>query len=135
MKETDMSDGRRKVFDCPVEFTLDVLGGKWKAVLLAHLKDGSLGYGELRRRVSALSDKMLSQRLKELEAAGLVHKLAVEGNDGRFRYAMTARAQTLRPLLQALYDWGEAASAEMGVTIRAPLEPGAPPSSTHRMVR
>lgn len=118
-----MTDGRRKTFDCPVEFTLDVLGGKWRAVLLAHLKDAPLGYGELRRRVPSLSDKMLSQRLGELQEAGLVRQLAIEEGHGRLRYALTERGASLRPLLQQLYDWGTHAAPEMGVTIRPAVSP------------
>jgi DNA-binding HxlR family transcriptional regulator len=107
---------RGSSYDCPVEFALDVLGGKWKPTLLAQLKKESLAYGELRRLVPRLSDKVLTERLHELEADGLVER--TRGEDGRSRYALTSRAARLRPTLKALYDWGQLTADEMGVEIR-----------------
>jgi DNA-binding HxlR family transcriptional regulator len=110
--------GQRSVFGCPVEFTLDVLGGKWKVVLLAQLKQQPLAYGELRRRVNALSDKVLTDTLKELEASGLIHKTTLDGGR-RSRYMLTERGDSLRPLLQSMHDWGLAASRGTDVIIRS----------------
>lgn len=107
---------RKSIYGCPVEFALDVIGGKWKAVLLARLKQGPLAYGELRRLVPDLSDKVLTERLRDLEGDGLVER--TRGEDGRSRYSVTSRAAGLRPTLQALYEWGEATAAEMGIEIR-----------------
>jgi DNA-binding HxlR family transcriptional regulator len=98
-------------FDCPVEYVLDLLGGKWRAVLLAHLKESPHRYGELRRLVPRLSEKMLTQRLRELVGDGLVEHRA----DGS--YALTARGDRLRPVLQSLYDLGIELAAETGVPI------------------
>jgi DNA-binding HxlR family transcriptional regulator len=101
-------------YECPVEFLLDVLGGKWRSVILAHLKQGPRRYGELRRLIPKLSEKMLTQRLRELEAHGLVERLP----DGAHApYRLTARADRLRPVLQALYDMGERLAEETGVRI------------------
>lgn len=112
-----MAKRLRKVYGCPVEFTLDALGGKWKAVLLAHLKEQPLSYGDLRRRVGALSDKMLTERLQDLTAAGLVLQLPVEGQPGRYRYALSEQGQSLRPLLQMMFDWGTQHAPLLGVDI------------------
>jgi DNA-binding HxlR family transcriptional regulator len=101
-----------QTFGCPVELTLEVLGGKWKTVLLARLKQGPLRYGELRRLVPGLSDKMLTQRLRELEGDGLV---ARDGEEGR--YGLTARGESLRGVLEALYEWGRAFAGEAGVRL------------------
>lgn len=103
-----------RTFGCPVELALEVLGGKWKTVLLARLKQGPLRYGDLRRLVPGLSDKMLTQRLRELEAIGLVHR---ETGAGHERYALTARGESLRAVLQSLYDWGRAFAAEADVKL------------------
>src|SRR3979490_2053059 len=62
----------QKRYGCAVEIAVDVVGGKWRPVILAHLKEGVLRYGELRRLIPGLSEKMLVQRLRELEADGLV---------------------------------------------------------------
>ncbi|MCB9585055.1 MAG: helix-turn-helix transcriptional regulator [Polyangiaceae bacterium] len=88
-------------FGCPVEFALSVLGGKWKTVLLAHLKTGPKRYRDLRNLVPKLSDKMLTQRIHELELGGLIEK------DAASAYVMTDRGRSLSPVLQALFDWGE----------------------------
>ncbi|MDC0720779.1 winged helix-turn-helix transcriptional regulator [Nannocystis bainbridge] len=107
---TDLS----RTFGCPVELALEVLGGKWKTVLLARLKQGPLRYGELRRQVVGLSDKMLTQRLRELEEIGLVCRSAVAGHE---HYALTERGESLRTVLQSLYDWGRAFAVEADVKL------------------
>ena len=104
---------------CPTELALEILGGKWKTVILACLKDGPLRYGELRRLIPRLSDKVLTQRLTDLQERGLVAREAMRGEGARYR--LTAQAQALRPLLQQLYDWGEAQAERLGVIV-APHE-------------
>jgi hypothetical protein len=61
-----------RTFGCAVELSLELLGGKWKPIILARLKDGPLRYGELRRLIPSLSDKMLTERLADLQAIGLI---------------------------------------------------------------
>ena len=100
-------------FGCPVELALTVLGGKWKTVILAHLKQGPLRYGELRARIPALSDKVLTQRVRDLETLGLVAR------DKEGAYVLTQRGVSLGPVLQSLYDWGDAAAPELGARFRA----------------
>ncbi len=107
----------KRTFSCGVELTLDVVGGKWKPVILAHLKEGALRYGELRARIPSLSDKMLTQRLKDLQASGLVRRRKAGGRGAPSSYALTPRAQSLRPALQALNDWGERLAIELGATV------------------
>jgi DNA-binding HxlR family transcriptional regulator len=107
------------VYSCHVELALEMLGGKWKPVILAHLKDGPLRYGELRARIrGGLSDKMLSQRLADLEEQGLVSRRKQGGRGARSIYRLTARAEALRPALQALHDWGERMAGEVGAVVR-----------------
>jgi DNA-binding HxlR family transcriptional regulator len=102
-------------FGCPTELALELLGGKWKTVILARLKDGPLRYGELRRRIPRLSDKMLTQSLQGLQERGLVARDATP--DATARYRLTPAGRSLRPLLQQLYDWGDAQVERLGVTI------------------
>lgn len=104
-----------KVMGCPVELSLHVLGGKWKPVILAHLKEGPQRYGELRRKIPVLSDKVLSERLADLQAGGLVARDEASGV-----YSLTMRGESLRPVLQALYDWGQSQSGPLGVKFRDP---------------
>ncbi len=93
-------------------------------MILAHLKDGALRYGELRARIPNLSDKVLTERLRDLEDRGLVARQSMAATRGGARrgdrpqvvYCLTKRGNSLRPVLTALYAWGEDASPEMGVT-------------------
>jgi DNA-binding HxlR family transcriptional regulator len=102
---------------CPVELSLELLSGKWKPVILARLKDQPLRYGDLRRLIPRLSDKVLTQRLADLQAQGLV--VREENGAGFGHYRLTEQGQTLRPLLQSLYDWGEQQASELKVTVRS----------------
>ena len=102
------------MYHCPVELALDVIGGKWRAVILAHLKERSHHYGELRRKVPGISEKMFAQRLRELQEAGLVSREEVPPH---VDYALTEEGRSLAPALQALYDWGVARAARTGVDI------------------
>ncbi len=100
---TPMSGLQAPPDGCPVEFTLSVLGGKWKTVILAHLKTGPRRYRDLRQLVPAISEKMLTQRLHELEQSGLVIKSA-DGESSH--YVLTEHGRSFGPVLQAMYDWG-----------------------------
>jgi DNA-binding HxlR family transcriptional regulator len=106
-----------RTFGCPVELSLELLGGKWKAVILARLKDGPLRYGELRRLIPQLSDKVLTERLADLRQAGLI---APGGDKRGGGYRLSARGESLRPVLQALYDWGAAQADELDVSVGPP---------------
>ncbi|MGC4813247.1 winged helix-turn-helix transcriptional regulator [Micromonospora sp. DT228] len=115
-----------KRYHCPVEFAVDVIGGKWRPVILAHLKEGVHRYGELRRRMPGVSEKMLTQRLRELEADGLILRHDRETTPPHVEYRLTEEGLSLAPVLQALYDWGAARATRTGTTIDDPvrLAPG-----------
>ena len=103
------------MYDCPVELALDVIGGKWRAVILAHLKERPHHYGELRRKVTGISEKMFGQRLRELQDAGLVLRVEMPP---RVEYSLTEEGHSLGPALQALYDWGVQRAARTGTPLR-----------------
>jgi DNA-binding HxlR family transcriptional regulator len=103
----------KQTFTCPVELALDVLGGKWRVVILAHVKEGALRYADLRRRIPRMSEKMLTQRLRELVESGLVARRA-----GTYR--LTVRGKRARMALTALHAWGESLAPELGVRIEQP---------------
>lgn len=109
-------------FMCPSEFALDVLGGKWKTVILCYLKYQPLRYTDLRKLLPALSDKVLSERLRELVDQGLVVKLAAESRKPSATYTLSARGRSLGTLLQALYTWGANNAAAFGVQVEEPLK-------------
>ena len=93
---------------------MHVLGGRWRTVLLSHLKEGVHRYGELRRLVPGISEKMLSQRLRQLEADGLVTRRDLGTVPPHVEYELTEEGRSLAPVLQALYDWGVARAARRG---------------------
>jgi DNA-binding HxlR family transcriptional regulator len=103
---------KKRDFGCPVEFSIDLLSGKWKTVILSRLKLRPMRYGELRRDIPALSDKVLTERLRDLCEAGFVGQ---ERSGGASRYCLTKRGEMLKPMLQALYDWGYDNATSFGV--------------------
>ena len=105
-----------KRYSCPVELTVDVVGGRWRTVVLSHLKEGVHRYGELRRLIPGISEKMLTQRLRELESDGLLTRHDRGTVPPRVEYHLTDEGLSLTPVLQALYDWGVARAARTGVT-------------------
>ena len=100
-----------------MELTLDVVGGRWRTILLSYLKEGVHRYGELRRRVPGISEKMLTQRLRELEADGLVVRRDRGAVPPHVEYELTEDGRSLAPVLQALYDWGEARARRDGIDV------------------
>jgi DNA-binding HxlR family transcriptional regulator len=106
-----------KRYHCPVELAVDVVGGKWRTVILAHLKEGERRYGELRRLMPEVSEKMLVQRLRELQEAGLVARREHDVVPPRVDYSLTEEGVSLAPVLQALYDWGVARAERTGTVI------------------
>jgi len=105
-------------YHCPVELTVDLVGGKWRSVILAHLKEGVHRYGQLRRRMPNVSEKMLVQRLKELEAEGFVTRREYPTVPPSVEYDLTDEGRSLVPVLQAMYDWGAARAARTGTPVR-----------------
>lgn len=94
-------------YGCPIEAALDVIGGRWKGVLLFHLLDGPKRNSELRRRVPGIAPRVLAQQLRELEAAGVVARTVYPEVPPRVEYALTPFGRILEPLLLNLRDWGE----------------------------
>ncbi len=92
---------------CPVEATLAVIGGKWKVLILFHLSNKSkFRYAELRRLIPGISERMLTQQLRELEHAGIVHRKVYPEVPPKVEYSMTAYGKTLRPILKVMCQWG-----------------------------
>lgn len=91
---------------CPVETTLDLIGGKYKALILWHLSDGTLRFSELRKMISSATPKMLTQQLRELEAQELIHREVFPVIPPRVEYSLTELGKSLMPVLHAMRDWG-----------------------------
>ena len=105
-----------RAFSCPVELCLSTIGSKWAALVLWHLRDETLRYSELRRRLPGVSHKMLAQRLRELEADGLVQRTVYPVVPPKTEYNLTEEGQRLLPALRAMQQWGLAYKSSHPVT-------------------
>jgi DNA-binding HxlR family transcriptional regulator len=94
-------------YNCPVEATLDVIGGKWKALILFWLRDRVCRFGELRRHIPDISERMLTQQLRELEGHGIVRRKVYPVVPPKVEYSVTAYGRTLRPITDLMCAWGE----------------------------
>lgn len=93
---------------CPVEAALDLIGGKWKGVILYHLQNGTMRFNELRRKLGSVTQRMLTRQLRELEEGGLISRTVFAQVPPRVDYALTTDGESLRPVINALHDWGRA---------------------------
>jgi len=91
--------------DCPVETTLNLIGDKWKVLILRDLLPGTKRFGELKRSVGGVSRRVLTARLREMEACGLLTRAQVPS---RVEYTLTELGYGLSPVLDAMRCWGEA---------------------------
>ena len=97
--------------DCPAEFTLEMIGGRWKIPLIFHLVDGPRRFSELARSLAGVSQKMLTQQLREMERNGLVERRVYAQVPPRVEYELTALGKSLKPVVDAMCEWGEAHGA------------------------
>ncbi len=91
---------------CPVETTLDMIGGKYKALILWHLSVGKLRFSELKKVVVNATPKMLTQQLRELETDHLIHREVFPVIPPKVEYSLTETGKSLIPVLTAMRDWG-----------------------------
>ena len=92
---------------CPVEATLELIGGKWKGIVLYYLLDGRLRFSELKRKIGCVTQRMLTKQLRELESSGLVNRFVYAEVPPRVEYELTKEGQSLKPILASLKKWGE----------------------------
>ena len=95
------------VSDCPIEAAMQVLGGRWRTLLIYYLKDGPKRFGELRRDNPGISHRMLTLGLRELEMAGVVTRTVYPEVPPKVEYALTEAGHQLMPVIDALGDWWE----------------------------
>lgn len=91
---------------CPVAATLDLIGGKYKALILWYLADGRRRFSELRKMIANATPKMLTQQLRELEAQHLIHREVFPVVPPKVEYSLTETGRSLMPILTAMRDWG-----------------------------
>lgn len=99
-------DFEGKLYNCPLEMTMDMIGGKWKVLILWHLAEGILRFNELKQRFSGVTQKMLTQQLRDLERHGLVSRKVYPEVPPKVEYALTEFGSTLVPVLREINHWG-----------------------------
>jgi DNA-binding HxlR family transcriptional regulator len=107
MERTVSKIQKDKVYFCPVEVTIGVIGGKWKSLILYYLIEKKIvRFGELRKLLPRVTAQMLTAQLRELEADGLIHRKVYTQVPPKVEYTLTAFGDTLVPVILAMTDWG-----------------------------
>ena len=101
------NDEDLKVEKCPVETALDVLAGKWKILILWYLRSETKRFNELQKLLPRTTQKMLIQKLRELEEDGIIHREVYPVVPPKVEYSLTEYGETLKPIIKQLYLWGE----------------------------
>ncbi|WP_024520295.1 helix-turn-helix domain-containing protein [Bradyrhizobium sp. Tv2a-2] len=107
-----MSDNKLKASDRRIEhvldMTLDLICGKWKAAIIYQLLTGAVRFSELKRRLSKVTQRMLTRQLRDLEAAGLVIRTVYPEAPPRVEYSLTVLGRSLEPVIRVIHNWGDA---------------------------
>ena len=103
-----MSAAAKVLPACPVETTLTLISSKWKILILRDLMPGTKRFGELKKSIGGVSQKVLTAQLREMETDGLVRRTVYPEVPPRVEYTLTALGRSLKPILDAMWDWGEA---------------------------
>ncbi|NGX99626.1 MAG: helix-turn-helix transcriptional regulator [Candidatus Afipia apatlaquensis] len=102
---------------CSVEVTLDLIDGKWKGVILYHLQEGRLRFGELRKKLPRITQRMLTKQLRALEEDDLIVRKVYAEVPPRVDYELSETGQRLRPVIDALKAWGDANRARVDAAL------------------
>ncbi|WNG32964.1 helix-turn-helix transcriptional regulator [Archangium violaceum] len=122
-------------FECPVELTLDVIGGKWKGVILYYLlKEETLRFGEFRRRMPRITLQMLTNQLRELEADGVVHREVYPQVPPKVEYSLTEFGKSLGPIIRLMLEWGRRHEQHLRAEAGEERETQLPPPRTRQPV-
>ena len=97
---------------CPVETTLMLIGDKWKVLILRDLLPGTKRFGELKKSIGTVSQKVLTAQLRDMERNGLVNRKVYPEVPPRVEYSLTELGRSLKPILDAMWDWGEKFKAQ-----------------------
>ncbi len=96
----------KKILDCPVATTVNLIGNKWKLMIIRDLIGGTRRFGELRKSLTGISQRVLTQNLRELEANGLLDRKVFAEVPPRVEYSLNKTGRSLQPVIDALADWG-----------------------------
>ena len=101
---------------CPVETTLMLIGDKWKVLILRDLLPGTKRFGELKKSIGSVSQKVLTAQLRDMEENGLVSRKVYAEVPPRVEYSLTELGQSLKPILDSMWNWGEEYKASLPKT-------------------
>ena len=104
-----------RVYTCGFEYTIDMISGKWKSLILWYLSNGTLRHSELKRHLGNITQKMLTQSLRELESNGLVHREVYPVVPPKVEYSLTQEGVDLIPIFKMLQEWGVEVGGAKGV--------------------
>ena len=99
-------DAEKKLPECPVEITLQLIGDKWKVLIIRDLLEGTKRFNELMRSVEGITQKVLTSHLRAMEAAGLVNRKGYPEVPPKVEYSLTETGLSLKPVLDAMVAWG-----------------------------
>ncbi len=117
-----MTEPTNKIYYCPIELALDLINGKWKPLLLDHLRGGSLGFEELSRRIPLATRRMLAKQLRELEHDGLLERKELGEFPPPIEYRLTDVGLRLGPVLDQLRDLGSTFAQHSEIVFQEPWE-------------
>lgn len=103
----------KKLPACPVETTLTLISDKWKVLILRDLMNGTMRFGELRKSIGQVSQKVLTVQLRQMEGSGLLTRTVYPEVPPRVEYTLTDLGRSLKPILDAMWVWGEEYKASM----------------------
>lgn len=95
-----------KIMDCPVATTINLIGNKWKLLIIRDLTGGKKRFGELRKSLTGISQRVLTQNLRELESDGLINRAVYAEVPPRVEYSLNAMGMSLKPIIDSMADWG-----------------------------
>ena len=101
-----MSEEKKQLPACPVETTLMLIGDKWKVLILRDLMDGTKRFGELKKSIGTVSQKVLTAQLRDMEVKGLLKRKVYAEVPPRVEYTLTETGYSLKPVLDAMWAWG-----------------------------
>ena len=100
------AENSKKMVSCEVETTLQIIGGRWKVLIIRELLLGIRRFGELQRALPGVTQKMLTQQLREMEKDGIIHRKVYAEVPPKVEYSLTSLGESLQPILKAMHEWG-----------------------------
>jgi len=114
---------RATAWNCPVEASINLIGGKYKSLILWKLTGNTLRFSQLRKEIPSATPKMLTQQLRELETDGLVRREIYPVVPPKVEYSLTDLGMSIRPVLESMYAWGTGYLQTMGLNVTCSMQP------------